>query len=80
MAQKNEQKIILKGPQTTTVIKGNPTNEVLFIKFLLWLKKYHPTKDFDLNDYTVKSENHLIACRIKARKLGLNVIGDNPNT
>lgn len=68
------QKIILKGPQTTTVIEGNPTDEVLFIKFLSWLRQYHPTKNFDLSCYTVKSENHLTACRIKAKKLGLNVI------
>ena len=68
------QRITLKGPETTTVIEGNASDEVLFIKFLKWLRQYHPTKKFDLNCYPVKSENHLTACRIKAKKLGLNVI------
>ncbi|MBQ2938258.1 MAG: hypothetical protein IJE05_05230 [Clostridia bacterium] len=67
------QKITLQGPETTTVIEGNPKDEVLFNKFLSWLKKYHPTKKFSLDCYPVKSENHLIACRIKAKKLGLKV-------
>ena len=68
------QKITLKGPKTTTVIEGNPKDEVLFIKFLSWLKEYHPTKEFDLSNYPVKSENCLTACRMKAKKLGLFVI------
>lgn len=67
-------KITLKGPETTTVIDDSTTDEVLFIKFLNWLRKYHPTEKFDLDCYTIKSEKHLIACRIKAKKLGLNVM------
>lgn len=68
------QEITLRGPKTTTIVKGNPNDEILFIKFLFWLKEYHPHDDIDLSNYTVKSENHLIACRMKAKKLGLTVI------
>lgn len=68
------QRITLQGPKTTTVIEGNATDEVLFIKFLNWLREYHPAEKFDLDCYPIQSENLLSACRIKARKLGLNVI------
>lgn len=67
------QKITLQGPKTSTIIEGNPKDKTVFINFLSWLKKYHPTKEINLNCYPVKSENHLIACRIKAKKLGLKV-------
>lgn len=69
-----EQRITLKGPLTTSTIEGVSDNECIFIRYLYWLNKYHPTDNFNFDNYVVKSENHLIACRIKAKKMGLNVI------
>ena len=66
------QRITLNGPETSTIIETS--DAFLFNKFLDWLKAYNPSKQFDLNSYPIKSESRLSACRVKAKKLNLNVI------
>ncbi len=66
------QRITLKGPETSTIIESSDNH--LFNKFLVWLKQYNPSSTFDLNSYPIQSEARLLACRVKAKKLDLNVI------
>lgn len=65
-------RITLTGPETSTTIES--TDKDLFQKFLDWLNRYNPTKEFDSITYPIKSESRLSACRVKAKKLNLNVI------
>lgn len=60
--------ITLRGPSTQTTVTGDETN---FERFMKWLREYNPatsTEDY----YPLRTDNRVIQCRIKARKLGLN--------
>lgn len=64
-------KITLQGPQST--ITASTDNQEIFDKFKNWLLEYNPIKkDTRIeNGYPIKSENRIVACRVKARRLGL---------
>lgn len=64
-------KITLRGPETTAIVSSDDASKIN--KYRAWLEEYNPAKTADLSVYPIKAESRMIACRIKARKLGLQV-------
>lgn len=64
-------KITLRGPVKTITIVNN--NGEAFEKFINWLKEYNPANTLNYQNYPIASDNRIIACKIKARKLSLGL-------
>ncbi len=63
-------KITLQGPETT--LTAETDNYEMYVRFIKWLHEYNPTNgDVDIDAYPIASEKRLIACRTKARRIGL---------
>lgn len=65
-------KITLVGPETTC----NATTDSLeaYNQFIKWLREYNPIKGkLNTSAYPISSENRMIACRAKARRIGITV-------
>ena len=63
-------RITLQGPETT--LTAETSNYEMYTRFVKWLHEYNPTKgDVDIDAYPIASEKRLIACRTKARRIGL---------
>ena len=65
-------KLTLRGPSSSFTVEAE--NSELFKKFLNWLKEYNPAPySTDMEYYPIITEQRLIACRLKARRLNLKV-------
>lgn len=65
-------KMTLRGPKTTTIVSSEDT--LRFKKYQAWIEEYNPAENADLSVYPIKTEARMVASRIKARKLGLQVV------
>lgn len=66
-------KITLVGPESTC----NATTESseAYDQFISWLREYNPIKGkLNANAYPISSENRMIACRAKAKRIGFTVV------
>ena len=65
------EKITWVGPSSTATVEKSDIKK--FDKFLSWLIEYNPSEHCDLDHYSIKTDNRLIASKIKARKMGFIV-------
>lgn len=65
-------KITLLSSNSSAIVSGEGKE---FKHFLDWLKEYNPTslKNIKWGYCSIDSENRLVACKVKARKLNLAV-------
>ena len=65
-------RLTLRGPSSEFTVETE--DSMLFERFLKWLKFYNPAPVvMKMDYYPIKTEQRIIICRIKARKLNLKV-------
>lgn len=69
-----ERKIVLSGPETGAVVSTTDEKKSeKFDHFISWLSEYRPAAYTVGEPYPIETERKLMSCKMKARRLGLEV-------